>query len=37
MQLLSEGQSLPEIRRAVDATWGDQGPSTDTPYPPDQF
>jgi hypothetical protein len=30
-----ESKSLREIRDYVDATYGDVGPSTNTPYPPD--
>ena len=30
-----EGKSLREIRTYVDATFGDVGPATDTPLPPE--
>ena len=34
MEQRPEGKSLLEIRRWVDETYGDVGPSTDTPMPP---
>jgi hypothetical protein len=35
MTMHPEGKSLREIRAYVDETWGDVGPSTNTPYPPE--
>jgi len=34
MRMRPEGKSLYEIRVWVDDTYGDVGPSTDTPMPP---
>lgn len=34
MTMRPEGKSLLEIRRYVDDTYGDTGPSTNTPLPP---
>ncbi len=36
MQLENQGMSLKEIRKYIDATYGEYGPSTDTPQPPEQ-
>ena len=33
MRLMDEGQSAPEIRTYIDATYSPFGPSTDTPFP----
>lgn len=33
MRLMDEGQSPPEIRTYIDATYSPFGPSTDTPFP----
>jgi hypothetical protein len=35
MEQHPQGKSLREIRAHVDATWGDVGPATNTPYPPE--
>ncbi len=35
MTMRPEGTSLLEIRRYVDETYGDTGPSTNTPLPPE--
>jgi hypothetical protein len=32
-----EGKTLREIRDYVDATYGDIGPATSTPYLPEEF
>jgi len=37
MRMRPEGTSLLEIRRWVDDTYGDTGPSTDTPLPPPEL
>jgi hypothetical protein len=34
MDMKAKGTSLRAIRAAIDAKWGDQGPSTKTPLPP---
>lgn len=35
MTLRPEGKSMREIRAYVDRTYGDIGPATNTPYPPE--
>lgn len=35
MRLRPEGKSMLEIRRWVDDKFGDTGPATDTPLPPE--
>jgi hypothetical protein len=35
MRLTAEGKSLRETRRYIEEAWGDVGPSTDTPWPPE--
>jgi hypothetical protein len=34
IELRKQGMSLRAIRTAIDAKWGDRGPSTKTPLPP---
>jgi hypothetical protein len=34
-RLRAEGRPLREIRTYIDETWGDAGPATDTPLPPE--
>jgi hypothetical protein len=35
MRLRAEGKTLREIRAYVDKEWGQAGPATDTPLPPE--
>lgn len=35
-QLVAQGKTLPEIRKAIDQNHGQKGPGTDTPLPPAQ-
>ena len=35
IEMRDKGMGLRAIRAAVDAKWGESGPSTKTPYPPD--
>jgi hypothetical protein len=37
MRLRSEGQSMRAIRAYVDEEWGNAGPATDTPLPPEDL
>jgi len=34
IEMREKGMTLRAIRTAVDAKWGDRGPSTTTPLPP---
>jgi len=35
MQMEVQGKTVRAIRAAIDAKWGDRGPSTKTPLPPE--
>jgi hypothetical protein len=37
MRLRNEGRRLREIRAYVDEQWGNAGPATDTPLPPEDM